>query len=123
MGYHDKACDYFMRTARMDLDNTHGNTQHGVHTAAMAGTWLALVQGFAGMRLYDGRPSFEPRLPARWTHYGFRLRLRGRQLQLQVRPGEAEYRLLEGDSLELRHGSKAVRLNTRQPVQTRPLNP
>jgi alpha,alpha-trehalose phosphorylase len=39
VGYHDKAYDYFMETARLDLDDTHGNTHYGVHTAAMAGTW------------------------------------------------------------------------------------
>ena len=51
MGYHDKAYDYFMETARLDLDDTHGNTHYGVHTAAMAGTWMGVAYGFAGMRV------------------------------------------------------------------------
>jgi alpha,alpha-trehalose phosphorylase len=121
VGYADKAYAYFMHTARMDLDNEHGNTQYGVHTAAMAGSWLGVVQGFAGLRLYDGQARFAPQLPAQWTHYAFRLRLRGRQLQLQVRRGEAEYRLLEGESLEFLHGEQTVRLSARQPTQTLPL--
>jgi hypothetical protein len=54
VGYHDKAYDYFMETARLDLDDTHGNTHYGVHTAAMAGTWMGVAYGFAGMRV-DGR--------------------------------------------------------------------
>jgi alpha,alpha-trehalose phosphorylase len=107
----------------MDLDNEHGNTQYGVHTAAMAGTWMGVVHGFAGLRWVEGQPRFAPRLPRQWTHYGFRLRLRGRQLQVTVRPGEAEYRLLEGESLELRHHGEALRLSARQPVQARPLIP
>ncbi|MEW6704739.1 MAG: glycosyl hydrolase family 65 protein [Pseudomonadota bacterium] len=122
VGYADKAYDYFMHTARMDLDNEHGNTQYGVHTAAMAGTWMGVVYGFAGMRIHEGQLRFAPRLPARWTHYGFRLRVRGRQLQVQVRPGEAEYRLLEGESLELQHEGRTLRLSARQPVQTLPLS-
>jgi alpha,alpha-trehalose phosphorylase len=121
VGYHEKAYRYFMHTARMDLDNEHGNTQHGVHTAAMAGTWLAVVQGFAGLRLHGGQVSLCPRLPAHWTHYSFRIRVRGRRLQVKVIPGEVEYSLLEGEALELRHGGELVRLNSRQPVKRRPL--
>jgi alpha,alpha-trehalose phosphorylase len=122
VGYADKAYAYFMHTARMDLDNEHGNTQYGVHTAAMAGTWMGVVQGFAGLRLVEGQPRFAPRLPSQWTHYGFRLRLKGRRLQVQVRAGEAEYRLLDGESLELRHHDEVLRLTARQPVQQRPLS-
>jgi len=32
VGYADKAYHYFMETARLDLDNTHANTEYGVHT-------------------------------------------------------------------------------------------
>ena len=67
VGYHDKAYDYFMETARLDLDDTHGNTHYGVHTAAMAGTWMGVSYGFAGMRVIDGALQFAPTLPARWT--------------------------------------------------------
>jgi alpha,alpha-trehalose phosphorylase len=121
VGYRDKAYAYFMHTARMDLDDEHGNTQHGVHTAAMAGTWLAVVHGFAGLRRIDGQPRFNPVLPAHWTHYGFKLRIKGRQIEVQVRPGEAEYTLLEGDSLEFRHGEDTLRLSSRQPSLVLPL--
>ncbi|MET0982288.1 MAG: glycoside hydrolase family 65 protein, partial [Telluria sp.] len=51
VGYHDKVYDYFMETARLDLDDTHGNTHYGVHTAAMAGTWMGVAYGFGGMRV------------------------------------------------------------------------
>src|SRR5690606_2178076 len=35
LGEYDKAYDYFMQTARLDLDNTHGNTKDGLHMANM----------------------------------------------------------------------------------------
>ena len=65
LGYDDAAYDYFMRTARMDLDDVNRNVEHGVHIAAMAGSWVSLVYGFAGLRDDDGRIAFSPRLPAR----------------------------------------------------------
>nr|WP_326025082.1 hypothetical protein [Virgibacillus pantothenticus] len=45
LGYKEKAYDYFIETARLDLDNTHGNTKDGLHMANMGGTWLAIVYG------------------------------------------------------------------------------
>jgi alpha,alpha-trehalose phosphorylase len=121
VGHADKAYDYFMETARLDLDDTHGNTRHGVHTAAMAGTWMGLVQGFGGLRLHGGRPSFAPRLPGAWRGYRFKLRVRGAQLQVKVAPGEVEYRLVEGERLMLRHGDELVALSAEAPAQCRPL--
>ena len=63
LGYADAAYRYFMQTARMDLDDVNGNVAHGVHVAAMAGTWVSLVYGFAGLRDDDGSIAFAPRLP------------------------------------------------------------
>ena len=63
LGYADKAYEYFSRTARMDLDDVNGNVQDGVHTAAMAGTWISIVHGFAGMRDNDGRFPFPRGFP------------------------------------------------------------
>jgi alpha,alpha-trehalose phosphorylase len=34
----------------MDLDDVHGNSRDGIHTAAMRGSWLSVVYEFAGFR-------------------------------------------------------------------------
>lgn len=77
-GDREAALDYFMKTVRMDLDDMHGNSRDGIHTAAMAGSWLAVVYGFAGFRdrstVQDARYSFNPRLPAGWRRLAFSLR-------------------------------------------------
>jgi beta-phosphoglucomutase len=117
VGYADKAYAYFMHTARMDLDNTHGNTFHGVHTAAMAGAWMGVVHGFAGMRIHRGDVSFAPTLPAGWTHYRFKAVVRGQVLEVTVTEGRTEYRLAEGEELTVRHGDTPVRLTRDLPVQ------
>jgi alpha,alpha-trehalose phosphorylase len=121
VGYRAKAYDYFMETARLDLDDTHGNTCHGVHTAAMAGTWMGVAYGFAGMRAYNGQLSFAPCLPAQWQHYQFRVHFRGCLLQVRVSAQQAEYQLLEGDGLMLQHDGQAVHLDPASPVIALPL--
>ena len=118
VGYHEKAYDYFMETARLDLDDTHGNTCYGVHTAAMAGTWLGVACGFAGMRTYHGALSFAPTLPQQWTHYQFRMHVHGQLLQVRVASDGVEYRLLRGELLAFSHHGASVELTQAAPAQS-----
>ncbi len=117
IGYRDKAYDYFMETARMDLDNTHGNSEYGVHTAAMAGTWLCVVYGFAGMRVYQGNLQFAPFLPDHWSHYQFTIRFQDQLLQVRVGSGTTEYQLVAGSLIEFTDQARAIRLTRDTPTQ------
>ena len=108
VGYTEKAYDYFMQTARLDLDNLHHNTQHGVHAAALAGSWMSVVYGFAGMRSFGGHAKFSPFLPKDWTHYQFVVRIKGRLLQVRVEAAQVAYSLIEGQSLSIEHKGMAV---------------
>ena len=119
VGYHDKAYDYFMETARLDLDDTHGNTHYGVHTAAMAGTWMCVAYGFAGMRVVDGELRFAPTLPKQWQHYTFKIHFKDKLIEVRVEPSRVEYRLLQGDALELSHRGERLAVTLSAPVQSR----
>jgi alpha,alpha-trehalose phosphorylase len=114
IGYRDKAYAYFMETARLDLDNTHANTQYGVHTAAMAGTWLGVAYGFAGMRLDDAGLRFAPTLPDQWTGYRFKVQVRGALLDVAVDAAGTDYRLLRGERLAFAHGATTIALDAKQ---------
>jgi alpha,alpha-trehalose phosphorylase len=115
VGYRDKAYAYFMETARLDLDNTHANTEYGVHTAAMAGTWLGVAYGFGGMRLSDAGLRFAPLLPDQWSGYRFQVRVHGALLAVEVSAVGADYRLLEGERLALSHRGAALELTAARP--------
>ncbi len=119
VGYHDKAYDYFMETARLDLDDTHGNTHYGVHTAAMAGTWMGVAYGFAGMRVVNGELHFAPTVPKQWQHYTFKIHFQGALLEVHVEPGRVEYRLLRGEVLDFSHRGEALALTLSAPLQSR----
>jgi beta-phosphoglucomutase len=110
LGYTERAYSYFRQTARMDLDDVGGNTAAGVHTAAMAGTWMSLVYGFAGMRDRGTRLCFDPRLPARLTGMCIRLRIHGRLLEFRLTHSNATYELIEGDPLSVSHRGRILEL-------------
>ena len=114
LGYADLAYEYFMRTARMDLDDVNGNVSHGVHAAAMAGSWVSLVYGFGGLRDDDGRLSFAPRLPAAWSRLRFRLLVGDVILQVTLTGHTATYELLAGDVVDIRHFGRPLRVSAGQ---------
>lgn len=99
IGYVDEAYTYFSQSARMDLDDYHNNFYAGIHAANMAGTWQAIVNGFAGMRCQEGKLKFKPCLPKEWNNYSFRIRYQGCLLKVSVTEKTAEFELLEGHSI------------------------
>lgn len=110
VGYSDAALRFFRETTLVDVDDRHGNTDHGVHMASLAGSWLALVWGFGGFRP-DGRGGFalRPVLPPEWDGYDFGLAWRGAELRVKVRADGVTYSV-EGAPLTFRHGDEAVTL-------------
>ena len=118
----DLAYDYLCETALVDLADLANNTDQGLHIAALAGAWSALVSGFGGLRHLDGNLAFAPRLPEALTRITFRLRWRGRRLRVQITPGQAEYQLLEGEELELHHYGQLVTVTADAPLG-RPIPP
>ncbi|EOD00844.1 glycoside hydrolase family 65 protein [Caldisalinibacter kiritimatiensis] len=117
IGYNDKAYKYFMHTARIDLDNYHNNSQHGVHTACMGGTWMSVVNGFAGMRVEKGQLKFNPYLPNNWDGYRFRIMFKGRRVEVNVDRENVTYKLLDGKPINFKHGSKSISLTDDEMVK------
>lgn len=128
-GQAEKGWKYFQETVRVDLDNLHGNVCDGIHAAAMAGGWLALVYGFGGFREHietadDADPfpqritySFRPVLPKAINRLSFRLRLDASWVEVDVDSGcradgvVTTYRLIEGAPIRFHHCGLAVALD------------
>ena len=82
LGRLDKAHELMLRTARLDLDDYNNDTDDGCHTTSMAGTWIAVVQGFGGLQVVDGELRIDPRLPSSWTSLGFQIQFGGAWLSV-----------------------------------------
>jgi len=99
----EKGLAYFEKTARMDIADMHGNTCDGIHTAAMAGSWMSIVYGFAGFRDYGGKWKFNPCLPKKWESLSFSLLIEGCILDVSVRQDSVRYALRSGNKLSVWH--------------------
>ena len=73
VGYVDKAYNLFLHAIRLDLDDYNNELEQGLHITSMAGGWLAIVRGFAGMQVLEGLMSFSPTIPQKWNSYTFKI--------------------------------------------------
>jgi alpha,alpha-trehalose phosphorylase len=105
-GHLQLAYDYLAEAALMDLDNLEHNTRDGLHVASLAGTWIALVAGIAGLRQRHGTLSFAPRLPDGITRLAIGLSTQQRRLRVEINAHTTTYRLLDGEPLHLLHNQE-----------------
>lgn len=97
------AYDYLAEAALLDHHDIAHNTADGLHLAALAGGWTAVIAGLAGARQRDGRLSFAPRLPEPLTRIAFPFAFQRRVLRVEITPDQATYELREGVPLLIEH--------------------
>ena len=114
----EKAVELYARTARLDLDNYNNDTEDGLHITSMTGSWLTIVEGFAGMRTFADTLSFKPFVPADWDYYRFHINYRGRLIFIEVNQTETSLTLLSGEPLTLNLYDEVVELATKLTVPT-----
>lgn len=127
VGHGHMAYEYAIEAALIDLDDLHMNTRDGLHIASLAGTWMALVGGFGGMRHYEDTLVFAPRLPQELSRLAFHMNIWGRSLRVEITGGYATYLLLTGEPMSMRHHGEVVTLAagspTRCPIPDAPAQP
>ncbi len=113
----EAAYDYFLLSAAVDLANLAGNVSDGIHVASCGGVWMALVNGFAGLRDVAGQDlCFTPRLPVEWTRMRFRLIFRGSRLEIEMTQEATSYELLDGGPLTLMSDGHMFTVSVGEPV-------
>ena len=84
LGKTDEAYTLYLRTARLDLDDYNTEVHEGLHITSMAGTWLSIVEGFAGMRVKNSELHFTPRLPKHWKSLSFKVIFQGEIKEIKL---------------------------------------
>jgi trehalose/maltose hydrolase-like predicted phosphorylase len=81
------AMRFFRRTLEADsADVQGGTTAEGIHTGAMAGAVLWVLEEFAGLDLRGAEPLVRPALPAHVRRITFRCQHRGSRHRFVVGP-------------------------------------
>jgi alpha,alpha-trehalose phosphorylase len=135
VGHLELAHDYAFEAALIDLHDLHSNTRDGLHMASLAGAWMALVNGFGGLRDDEGVLSLDPQLPDSFGRLCFRLQWQGYRVKVSITHNEVTYTLRDGPDgeLKIRHAGEDLTLSTteettvplekREPLLPRPPQP
>ena len=97
----EKAYELYLRTSRLDLDDYNQEVKEGLHITSMGGSWMSMVMGFGGMRIQDGKLSFNTNIPAKWEHLSFHVNFRDHILLVDISRQEVKVTLISGEELEL----------------------
>ena len=116
IGSTEEAYGYLKQACRMDLDNVNRNTWAGIHAACMGSCYMMIVNGYAGMRVYDNALHFKPYIPENWQGYTFKVVFQGSTVEVKITAEKTTYQLLSGSSVSLYDGETLVTLNETQPM-------
>ena len=107
----DDAYKHYLRTSRLDLDDYNKEVHEGLHITSMAGTWMAVVEGFGGFKVSDGTPCFNGNLPKAWQSLRFKINFRDRLLDVLVSREGTIVSLVRGEPIKVEVNGQFVQLN------------
>jgi trehalose/maltose hydrolase-like predicted phosphorylase len=132
-GHPDLALRYLREAALVDLRDVQDDTDEGLHLAAVAGAWLALVAGLGGLREDREELELAPVLPRALERMAFHVTWRGRLLRVEtardgttvsLRRGEELTVVVDGTPVLVTAGEPArVPLRTPTPLLPEPTQP
>ena len=112
-----KAYEQYLRTARLDLDDYNHEVHEGCHITSMAGTWMSVVQGFGGMRVWeDGILNFKPQIPDEWKSYSFTINFRENILKVYISKTECKFFNESERELKLSVNNKEILIPSNQQI-------
>lgn len=113
VGFPELGMEHFLKTLYMDIHDLHGNSRDGLHTAAMAGSWLDIVFGFGGFRWTLNGPSFSPRLPKQWDRLTWRMYFQEKLIEISHTQYESVYTCLTGGELNILHNGHSYTITAK----------
>lgn len=116
IGYHEKAYELYLRTARLDLDNYNNDTEDGLHITSMAGTWMSIVYGFGGFRIKDNKLTLSPFIPKAWDSYSFKIMFRKRLLSISIDKENIRVNMEYGEELPIEVYDEHYDLKVNSPI-------
>lgn len=80
----EEAYKFFMSTIRLDIDDINKNTKDGLHIANAGGAYMAMIYGFAGLRIKHDGLHINPIKPQDWSGYSFQLCYQNQMIKIEV---------------------------------------
>lgn len=110
IGKKEQAYGYLKQSCRMDLDDYNRNARFGIHAACMGASYMMIVNGYGGLRIYGNILHFKPFLPEEWKCFSFKIRFNGTLLSVKIFDKYVLYKVIENDGITITHYGKIIKL-------------
>lgn len=80
----ESAYKYFLKTARLDMDDEHDCAWQGMHSACAAGAWLSVTRGIAGVVFRENKIEVNPHMIPWWEEVSFSLVWHNQRLKIKL---------------------------------------
>ena len=122
IGNIEKAYEMYLRTSRLDIDDYNNEVHEGLHITSMAGTWMSIVEGFGGKRVYDdGKLRLAPVIPPKWDGYTFRIRFQENDMEVRIDKKQVQITSLADSPIHLILYGNELMIQPRQSI-SEPVN-
>lgn len=97
----EKAYEYYIRASRLDLDDYNKEIKQGLHITSMGGSWMSIIEGFAGVRIFKEKLYINTKIPKKWDSYSFKLNVKNRKISVLINKHETKIELLLGEKIDI----------------------
>ena len=97
----EKAYEYYIRASRLDLDDYNKEIKQGLHITSMGGSWMSIIEGFAGVRIFKEKLYINTNIPKNWDSYSFKLNIKNRKISVLINKHETKIELLLGEKINI----------------------
>ena len=97
----EKAYEYYIRASRLDLDDYNKEIKQGLHITSMGGSWMSIIEGFAGVRIFKEKLYINTKIPKNWDSYSFKLNIKNRKISVLINKHETKIELLLGEKIDI----------------------
>ena len=118
IGDKERAYKLYLRTSRLDLDDYNHEVAEGLHITSMAGTWMSIVEGMAGIRVQENGLSMNPIIPSEWKSYSFNIFFQNQPLRIAVSNSEVTILNNGSNTLELNLYGESHRIPAKGNIST-----
>ena len=117
IGLNSEAYKHYLRTSRLDLDDYNKEVHEGLHITSMAGTWMSVVEGLAGVHVSDAGVRIAPSIPKNWEALSFQIIVNNQPLSIVLRQNEASFENLGDLDLALEYGEVSKVIKPKERVE------
>ncbi|RFE01032.1 glycoside hydrolase family 65 protein [Streptococcus parauberis] len=84
LGLMEKSYQLFKEACEIDMGEYMHSSDEGIHAASTGGIWNAVIFGYGGLRVLDGKLRIEPNLPKEWNSLNYEIEFQSAVVKVEV---------------------------------------